>query len=236
MSQPLQAITLPSPWEDFLGPTSKNLLEKPLEHLRQTLNIGIEVYPEPNRLFRAYELVQPDSVKVVILGQDPYHGPGQANGLAFAVGRDIPPPPSLQNIRKAIENDLLACRSEGIESLMHGPISWCSGEPEQWAGQGVLLLNDVLTVENGRPGSHRHWGWSAWTDGVIRALRSSTNSMVWMLWGKGAQNHWTDRSENESSSYHLVLKAPHPSPLSAYRGFLDCRHFSKANRFLASYL
>jgi uracil-DNA glycosylase len=200
------------------------------------LDSGTTVYPPLNQVFRALSLVDPQSVRVVVLGQDPYHGPGQANGLAFAVNPNVAPPPSLLNIRKAIQNDLLACRNEGKESLMHRPVSWCSGDLEDWTSQGVLLLNDVLTVEGGRPGSHRHWGWPEWTAEVIRALQSSAHGMVWMLWGRDAQQHGSARLRTKNSAQHLILKAPHPSPLSAYRGFLDCRHFSKANQFLASYL
>jgi uracil-DNA glycosylase len=187
-------------------------------------------------LFRAFELVQPEAVRVVILGQDPYHGPHQANGLAFAVDPDQVPPPSLRNIQKALENDRLACRSEGLESLMNGPVDWGTGDLEAWAGQGVLLMNDVLTVEDGCPGAHRSWGWSLWTEYVIHTLQSSRQGLVWMLWGKEAQRHHAGQLAQEGSVHHRVLAAPHPSPLSAYRGFLNCRHFSKANRFLSSYL
>ncbi len=207
-----------------------------MEHLRQALDSGKKIYPDPQQVFRAFELVPPDAVKVVVLGQDPYHGYAQANGLAFAVGMGSVPPPSLRNIRKAVEYDLLASRSEGMESLMHAPVSWGSGDLEAWSGQGVLLLNDVLTVEDGSPGSHRAWGWSAWTDLVVRTIHSSKQGVVWMLWGKEAQRHQAGRLGFEASAHHLFLTAPHPSPLSAYRGFLNCRHFSKANRFLASYL
>lgn len=231
-----QSYHLPDPWQDFLGPAAQDLLAKPLENLHWALCNGLRVYPPSGQVFRALESVAPQSVKVVILGQDPYHGPGQANGLAFAVNRKVSPPPSLRNIRQAIHNDLLACHQEGRESLMHSPVSWCSGDPEDWAKQGVLLLNDVLTVEEALPGSHRHWGWREWTAEVIRALQSTNQGMVWMLWGKDAQQHASGHRRMEFSNTHLVLEAPHPSPLSAYRGFLDCRHFSKANQFLASYL
>lgn len=229
-------ITLPTSWENFLGISATDFLRIPLENLGRDLDAGKKIYPHPTRIFRAFELVHPDAVKVVILGQDPYHGPNQANGLAFAVDRDIDPPPSLRNIRKAVDNDRLACRIEGKEALMNSPISWGSGDLEAWAVQGVLLINDVLTVEDGCPGSHSNWGWSQWTESLIQPLLSSKQGLVWMLWGKEAQRHLAIRSELQTSAHHLFLTAPHPSPLSAYRGFLNCRHFSKANRFLASYL
>lgn len=229
-------IIFPPSWDNFLGNPGMNLLRKPLGNLRQALDAGKKIYPHSSRLFRAFELVQPEAVRVVILGQDPYHGPHQANGLAFAVDQSQDPPPSLRNIQKALENDRLACRSEGLESLMNGPVDWGRGDLEAWAGQGVLLMNDVLTVEDGCPGAHRSWGWSLWTEYVIHTLQSSRQGLVWMLWGKEAQRHHAGQLTPETSVHHLMLTAPHPSPLSAYRGFLNCRHFSKANRFLSSYL
>ena len=229
-------ITFPPSWENFLGNQAMDLLRKPLDHMNQALEAGKKIYPHSSRLFRAFELVQPEAVRVVILGQDPYHGPHQANGLAFAVDQSQVPPPSLRNIQKALENDRQACSIEGLEPLMNGPIDWGTGDLEAWAGQGVLLMNDVLTVEDGCPGAHRSWGWSAWTEYVLHALQSSRHGMVWMLWGKEAQRHRPSQLTPEASAHHLMLTAPHPSPLSAYRGFLTCRHFSKANRFLSSYL
>lgn len=229
-------ITFPPSWDRFLGNPAMDLLLKPLDQYSQALKAGKKIYPDSSRLFRAFELVQPEAVRVVILGQDPYHGPDQANGLAFAVDPDQVPPPSLRNIQKAVHHDRQACRAEGLESLMNGPIDWGTGDLEAWAGQGVLLMNDVLTVEDGCPGAHRSWGWSAWTEYVLHALQTSRQGLVWMLWGKEAQRHHAGQLAQESSVHHRVLAAPHPSPLSAYRGFLNCRHFSKANRFLSSYL
>jgi uracil-DNA glycosylase len=237
MTRSFQPIALPESWENYLGPTANEYLGKALTHLRQALENEKKVYPPPHQILRALDRVQPRDVRVVILGQDPYHQAGQANGLAFAVDSHVKPPPSLQNIRKAIEFDASMCRSEGQEACLSVPIPWHSGDPEQWVEHGVLMLNDVLTVEEGKPGSHKGWGWSNLTSEIIRAMHNSSNRIVWMLWGKDAQNHWSGTvNPHRVPSNHLILDAPHPSPLSAYRGFFGCRHFSKANQFLNSYL
>jgi uracil-DNA glycosylase len=153
----------------------------------------------------------------VILGQDPYHGEGQAHGLCFSVQPGVRPPPSLVNIYKELETDL------GIKPRLHGLL-------EHWASQGVLLLNSVLTVEMGRAASHRDRGWERFTDRVIREVNAKDEPVVFMLWGSYAQN----KAAFVDTSRHLVLKAAHPSPLSAHNGFFGCRHFSKANAFLAA--
>jgi uracil-DNA glycosylase len=158
-----------------------------------------------------------DEVRVVILGQDPYHGPGQAHGLCFSVPEGVRPPPSLVNIYKELESDL------GVRPARHGFL-------EHWAKQGVLLLNSVLTVEMGRAASHQGRGWERFTDAVIREVNAKSDPVVFMLWGSYAQK----KAAFVDGSRHLVLKAPHPSPLSAHSGFLGCRHFSKANSFLES--
>ncbi|MER2510308.1 MAG: uracil-DNA glycosylase [Amaricoccus sp.] len=175
---------------------------------------GRLVHPEEAALFRALELTPPEAVKVVILGQDPYHGPGQAHGLSFSVREGVPPPPSLRNIYKELEADL------GISPPPHGCL-------EAWARRGALLLNTVLSVEDGKAGSHRGQGWESVTDAVIRAVNDGPPA-VFLLWGApaAAKARLVDRDR------HLVLTAPHPSPLSAYRGFLGCRHFSQANTWL----
>ncbi len=178
---------------------------------------GKRIFPPGANWFRALDLTPLDEVKVVILGQDPYHGPGQAHGLCFSVPNGVRTPPSLVNIYKELESDL------GIRRPAHGFL-------EHWARQGVLLLNSVLTVEMGIAASHRDRGWERFTDAVIRAVNAKQDPVVFMLWGTYAQK----KASFVDTSRHLVLKAAHPSPLSAHNGFLGCRHFSKANAFLES--
>ncbi len=173
------------------------------------------IYPPGKFIFNAFNLTPFPKVKVVIIGQDPYHGKGQAHGLCFSVPDGVPIPPSLQNIYKELHNDL------GI------PIPH-TGNLTPWAKQGVLLLNAILTVRAGQPGSHRGKGWELFTDAVIRKLNDKKENLVFLLWGKFAQ----EKGEKIDTSKHLVLKAPHPSPFSANRGFFGCRHFSKTNRYL----
>ena len=180
-------------------------------------NAGKRIFPAGSNWFRALDLTPLDEVKVVILGQDPYHGPGQAHGLCFSVPNGVRPPPSLVNIYKELASDL------GLPPPAHGFL-------EHWARQGVLLLNSVLTVEMGQAASHRDRGWERFTDAVIRLVNDKPEPVVFMLWGSYAQK----KAAFVDPSRHLVLKAPHPSPLSAHSGFLGCRHFSKANAFLES--
>jgi uracil-DNA glycosylase len=174
-----------------------------------------EIYPSGKNIFQAFWKCPFEKVKVVILGQDPYHGPNQAHGLSFSVQEGIPFPPSLLNIFKELKTDL------GIPIPSHGNL-------ERWASQGVLLLNATLTVEAQKPGSHQNKGWETFTDAAIRALATKNTRLVFMLWGAYAQKKGSYISEKE----HLKLLAPHPSPLSAHRGFLGCRHFSLANAYL----
>ena len=176
---------------------------------------GRVIHPPGPRIFAALDATPFDEVKVVILGQDPYHGPGQAHGLCFSVPPGVPPPPSLQNIFKEIRRDL------GIAPPDHGCLL-------PWARQGVLLLNAVLTVEDGRAGAHQGKGWEGFTDAVVAALDQEKEGLVFMLWGAYAQA----KGRLLDSRRHCVLRAPHPSPLSAHRGFLGCGHFGKANRWL----
>jgi uracil-DNA glycosylase len=178
---------------------------------------GKRIFPKGNEWFRALDLTPPEDVRVVILGQDPYHGPGQAHGLCFSVQPGVQPPPSLVNIYKELESDL------GIKRPRHGFL-------EHWAKQGVLLLNSVLTVEMGRAASHRDRGWERFTDQIIQEVNTKSEPVVFMLWGNYAQK----KAAFVDQSRHLVLKAPHPSPLSAHSGFFGCKHFSKANAFLVS--
>ena len=176
---------------------------------------GKRIFPRGGEWFRALDLTPLDAVRVVILGQDPYHGPGQADGLCFSVPPGVRVPPSLVNIYKELHSDL------GIAPAGHGLL-------EHWAKQGVLLLNSVLTVEMGRAAAHQGRGWERFTDAVIRAVNGRANPVVFLLWGSYAQK----KAAFVDGTRHRVLKAPHPSPLSAHSGFLGCRHFSKANAFL----
>ena len=177
---------------------------------------GKRIFPKSENWFRALDLTPLDKVRVVILGQDPYHGEGQAHGLCFSVQPGVRTPPSLVNIYKEMEADL------GIPRARHGFL-------EHWASQGVLLLNAVLTVQMGAAASHQGRGWERFTDAVIRLVNAKPDPVVFMLWGSHAQ-----KKAAFVDSRHLVLKAPHPSPLSAHTGFLGCRHFSQANDFLKS--
>ena len=170
-------------------------------------------YPPKSEVFRAFELCALEEVKVVILGQDPYHGPGQANGLAFSVHAGQKAPPSLRNILKEVWDDV-------------GGMPWV--DLSRWAEQGVFLLNAVLTVEEKKPGSHGKYGWEIFTDEVIRVISQRQPHVVFMLWGNYAQK----KEALIDTSKHLLLKAPHPSPLSAYQGFFGSKHFSQANAFL----
>lgn len=173
------------------------------------------VYPPREDLFNALKYTDYPAVKAVILGQDPYHGPGQAHGLAFSVQKGVAVPPSLQNIYKELLSDL------GCAIPSHGCLI-------EWAQRGVLLLNAVLSVREGQPNSHKGQGWEQLTDSIIRHLNAREEPMVFLLWGANARQ----KLPLIQSMNHLVLTAPHPSPLSAYQGFFGCRHFSKANQFL----
>ena len=178
-----------------------------------------QVYPPMNDLFSALRLTTYSRVRVVILGQDPYHGAGQAHGLSFSVRQGVQPPPSLQNIYKEIQSDL------GIEN----PRDF--GDLPCGAKQGVLLLNPVLTVRDGEPQSHRGHGWEQFTDRIIALLNLREDPIVFLLWGAPAGK----KAELVTNPCHLILKAPHPSPLSASRGFFGCRHFSQTNQFLRAH-
>jgi uracil-DNA glycosylase len=176
---------------------------------------GKTIYPKGSEWFRALDLTPLDKVRIVVLGQDPYHGPGQAHGLAFSVRPGVRVPPSLANIYKELQSDL------GIPPARHGFL-------EHWARQGVLLLNTALTVEQGQPASHKGRGWEAFTDAVIRLVDARERPCAFLLWGSHAQA----KAAHVDATRHLVLKAPHPSPLSAHNGFFGCRHFSRTNQWL----
>lgn len=189
--------------------------EKLCEFVKSEYKNGI-VYPPAKFIFRAFELTPFDKVKVVILGQDPYHGPNQANGLAFAVNKEISLPPSLQNIYKEIESDL----GKKPESV--------TGDLENWAKQGVLMLNATLTVRAHQAGSHQNKGWENFTDAVIKVLSDQKENLVFILWGNYAQKKGSVIDESK----HLVIKSPHPSPFSAHGGFFGSKPFSQTNAYL----
>lgn len=213
---------LPPSWRASLEPV---LQSPPLRQLGSFLQAeegaGKAIYPPKGARLAAFELTPLDQVRVVILGQDPYHGPGQAHGLAFSVPDGVKVPPSLANIYKELEGDL------GIARASHGNLT-------HWARQGVLLLNNALTVEATRAGSHQKRGWEQFTDAAIAAVAARPEPTVFMLWGAHAQKK-ASRVPGLVEGPHLVLEAPHPSPLSAYSGFFGCRHFSKANAFLEAH-
>lgn len=211
-------IRLEPSWKARLAPL---LQSEPMQRLRAFLlaerAAGKRIYPPPARIFAALDATPFEACRVVILGQDPYHGPGQAHGLCFSVLPGVPLPPSLVNIYAELERDL------GLPPASHGCLL-------PWARQGVLLLNAVLTVEHGRAGAHRGKGWEAFTDAIIAQLAEEHEGLVFMLWGSQAQA----KARSVDPRRHLLLKAPHPSPLSAHRGFIGCGHFSRANVWLKS--
>lgn len=209
-------IKLEGRWKECLrGEFSQPYMRALKDFLQEEKAKGKIIFPKGREYFRALDLTPLENVRVVILGQDPYHGDGQAHGLCFSVQPHVQIPPSLMNIYKELQSDL------GIKPARHGFL-------ESWARQGVLLLNSVLTVERARAAAHQGRGWETFTDAVIRAVNEKPDPVVFMLWGSYAQK----KAGFVDHSKHLVLKAPHPSPLSAHRGFLGCRHFSQANNFL----
>ncbi|MGH1351506.1 MAG: uracil-DNA glycosylase [Methyloligellaceae bacterium] len=212
----MKQISIENSWkqelsEELASPWMTDLLN----FLDGEKKAGKTIYPKENEYFRALELTPLSKVRVVILGQDPYHGEGQAHGLSFSVKPGIKAPPSLVNIFKEQERDMQITRPN------HGFL-------EQWAKQGVLLLNSVLTVEHSKAASHQKKGWEKFTDAIIRVVNKQKNPTAFMLWGGYAQK----KAAFVDESRHLILKAPHPSPLSAHRGFIGCNHFSMTNNFL----
>ena len=216
------ADTLPESWRAALEPVLALPASRQLGgFLRAEEGAGKRIYPPRGARLRALELTPLDKVRLVILGQDPYHGPGQAHGLAFSVSEGVRTPPSLVNIYKELASDL------GLDIPRHGNL-------ENWAREGVLLLNNALTVEEGRAGSHQKLGWEAITDAAVAAVAARPEPTVFLLWGSHARNK-AARVPGLTDGPHLVLTAPHPSPLSAHAGFLGCRHFSQANAFLEAH-
>jgi uracil-DNA glycosylase len=216
LKQKAKLQILPASWQATIGAEFKKpYIEKLRAFLKQEKQQGKILYPPSDAIFRAFELTPYEEVKVVILGQDPYHGPRQANGLCFSVSKGISLPPSLQNIYKELQRDL------GIPPALHGDLS-------SWAKQGVLLLNSVLTVEQSLAAAHQGKGWEIFTDQVIAALNKREDPVIFVLWG----NYAHKKGAHIDGSHHIILKTVHPSPLSAHRGFLGCGHFSQINEHL----
>lgn len=207
---------MPAPWRELLSDEFAKPYYAELERFVVSEYDRGEVFPPEGQIFRAFELCDPDRVKVVIIGQDPYHGEGQANGLAFSVARGVKIPPSLVNIFKEV----------AASGFTADPTS---GELERWAQQGVLLLNSVLTVGAHQAASHASRGWERLTDAAIAAINKQQSGVVYMLWGSYAQK----KAAIVDDRRNLVLRSVHPSPLSAYRGFIGCGHFKAANNYLA---
>lgn len=210
-------VRIAEDWKEMLREEfNKPYFDELVDFVKQEYASGV-VYPAGQNIFRAFDKCPFDKLKVVIIGQDPYHGPGQANGLCFSVARGVQFPPSLQNIFKEVQSDIGTPVPE-------------SGELDRWAEQGVLLLNAVLTVRAHQAASHAGRGWEKFTDAVVRAIAERKQQVVYMLWGSYAQK----KGAIADPQSNLILKAVHPSPLSAYRGFFGCKHFSEANKYLES--
>jgi len=215
-----EKIRLHDSWKrPLLDEFSSDYMRALSQFLRKEKADGKSIYPAGSEYFAALDRTPLEKVRVVILGQDPYHGPGQAHGLCFSVRPGVPPPPSLINIYKELENDV------GFQRPQHGFL-------QSWADQGILLLNSVLTVEAHQAASHRGKGWERFTDAIVNLVAAKTEPVVFLLWGSYAQKKAAFVKGQEDGGHHLLLHAPHPSPLSAHRGFLGCRHFSKTNMFL----
>ena len=202
-------------WNEILAEEMQKDYYQELQAFVQKRRAEVRVFPEEKNVFNALELTPFESVKVVILGQDPYHGFGQAHGLSFSVQKGIPLPPSLKNIYKELQEDI----GGGLPT---------EGDLSHWAKQGVLLLNTVLTVEEGNANSHKGMGWETLTNRLIESLNELKHPVIFILWGKPAQ----DKEKLITNQNHVILKAPHPSPLSAYRGFFGSKPFSKVNDIL----
>lgn len=205
-------------WEDIVDLEKQKDYYKSLEKEINKRYETTTVFPEKQNIFKAFSLTKLDNLKVVILGQDPYHGFGQAQGLAFSTPANIKNPPSMQNILKEIQSDL------GKKSICE------DGDLTPWAKQGVLLLNTILTVEEAKPKSHHNLGWEVFTDNVIKYISDNCEDTIFILWGSPA----ISKTKLIDTKKHHILTAPHPSPLSSYRGFFGCKHFSQTNDILKS--
>lgn len=218
MSDDLNVTKLPDigdGWFEVLADQFSAPYFQQLKHFLETERSMHRIHPKGSEIFQAFKLTPFDQVRVVLLGQDPYHGPGQAHGLCFSVPENVPAPPSLQNIFKELERDL------GLQRPEHGDLS-------HWARQGVLLLNATLTVRSHQAGSHQGQGWERFTDAAIHQLSERRSGVIFLLWGRFAQQ----KSGLIDQRKHYVLTAPHPSPLSAHKGFIGCGHFSAVNELL----
>ena len=205
-------------WEDIIDLEKQKDYYKSLEKEINKRYKTTTVFPEKQNIFKAFSLTKLDNLKVVILGQDPYHGFGQAQGLAFSTPANIKNPPSMQNILKEIQSDL------GKKSICE------DGDLTPWAKQGVLLLNTILTVEESKPKSHHNLGWEVFTDNIIKYISDNCEDTIFILWGSPA----ISKTKLIDTKKHHILTAPHPSPLSSYRGFFGCKHFSQTNDILKS--
>ena len=212
-------MSAPKSWESIINDErDKEYFQSVLAFVEQQRNSGKTVYPPQEQVFSAFDMTPFESVRVVILGQDPYHGANQAHGLAFSVLPGVKIPPSLRNMYKELAQDI-----DGFEIPSHGYL-------DTWASQGVLMLNTVLTVEEAKAHSHAKCGWETFTDAIIAELNQRSEPIIFLLWGAHAQKKGQAIDENK----HHVLVAPHPSPLSAHRGFFGCQHFSTTNKLLSS--
>ncbi len=211
-------VKIEASWKEVLkAEFSKPYFQQIILHIKTEKAQGKIIYPPGSLFFNAFNTTPFNNVKVVILGQDPYHGPGQAHGLCFSVQNGVPPPPSLVNIFKELQDDI------GVPVPHHGNLT-------HWAQQGVFLLNASLTVRAGEPMSHAKIGWAEFTDTVIKTIAARKKNVVFLLWGKFAQEKRVLIDETK----HLILRSVHPSPLSAHGGFFGCKHFSKTNEYLAA--
>ena len=212
-------MSAPKTWESIINDErEKEYFQNVLTFVEQQRNSGKTVYPPQDQVFSAFDMTPFESVRVVILGQDPYHGANQAHGLAFSVLPGVKIPPSLRNMYKELAQDI-----KGFEAPSHGFL-------ESWASQGVLMLNTVLTVEEAKAHSHAQCGWESFTDAIIAELNQRSEPIIFLLWGAHAQK----KGQVIDAKKHHVLVAPHPSPLSARRGFFGCQHFSTTNQLLSS--
>lgn len=218
-------VRIEDSWKEVLKDEFDKPYFKQLTDFVRSEYLHTKVYPPPSSIFRAFELSPFNTTEVVILGQDPYHGFNQANGLCFAVNHGVATPPSLKNIFQEIESDLGSTLSPQVRrDISH------DADLSRWAKQGVLLLNATLTVRAGLAGSHQHKGWEEFTDAAIRALSEHREGLVFILWG----NYAKAKGAHIDRTRHCVLEAAHPSPFSAYNGFFGCKHFSKTNEYLRS--
>lgn len=210
------SVKIESSWREALKDQfNKEYFKQIVLHIRTEREQGKIIFPKGNNIFKAFDATPLNKVKVVIIGQDPYHGAGQANGLCFSVNRGVSAPPSLQNIFKELQRDI------GLKIPSHGDLL-------KWAEQGVFLLNASLTVRSGEPMSHAQIGWATFTDSVIKTISAKRDKVVFLLWGKFAK----EKMQLIDPNKHYLLTAPHPSPLSAHQGFIGCGHFSSCNMYL----